>query len=172
MQAFCLRGLSVQGGIFTYGLLTALAIALLIAAFTDLRRRQIDNWLNAGIALCAPAFWLASGLSLADIGYQLAVAAAAFTGLAGLFALRAMGGGDVKLLTALALWVSPAWFMRLLIVMSIVGGLLTIIFAVWHVTRRQPGKIAIPYGVAIAFAGLWAVSGQYLPKTTFTSLLG
>jgi prepilin peptidase CpaA len=162
----------VQGGIFTYGLLTVLAIALLFAAFTDLRRRQIDNWLNAAIALGAPAFWFASGLSLEDIGYQLAVAVAAFAVLAGLFAMGAMGGGDVKLLAALALWVSPMWFMRMLIIMAIVGGVLTLVFAMWHITRRQPGKVAIPYGVAIAFAGLWALSGQYLPKTTFTSLLG
>ncbi len=36
-----------------YGLAGVLAIALLIAAFTDLRRRQIDNWLNAAIAALA-----------------------------------------------------------------------------------------------------------------------
>lgn len=47
-----------------YGLLVGLAIALLFAAFTDLRRRQIDNWLNAGIALAAPVFWWSSGLSI------------------------------------------------------------------------------------------------------------
>ncbi len=172
MQAPCLRGQTVYGGIFTYGLLTALAIALLVAAFTDLRRRQIDNWLNAAIALGAPAFWLASGISPVDIGYQLAVAVAAFAVLAGLFAMGAMGGGDVKLLTVLALWVSPMWFMRLLLVMSVVGGVLTIAFALWHITRRRTGKIAIPYGVAIACAGLWALGGQYLPKSTLTSLLG
>ena len=75
-----------------YGLLIALAIALVVAAFTDLRRRQIDNWLNAGIALAAPAFWWASGLSLwPDVALQLGVALAAFAVLAGLFALRAMG---------------------------------------------------------------------------------
>src|SRR6478735_1305848 len=39
---------------FKYGLLIALAIALLFAGFTDLRSRRIDNWLNAGIALAAP----------------------------------------------------------------------------------------------------------------------
>jgi prepilin peptidase CpaA len=162
----------VQGGIFTYGLLSALAIALLIAAFTDLRRRQIDNWLNAAIALGAPLFWLASGLSLIDIGYQLALAVVAFAFLAGLFALRAMGGGDVKLLTALALWITPLWFMRLLIVMAIVGGLLTLIFGAWHIARRQQGRIAIPYGIAIAFAGLWTIASQYLPTLQHTTPVG
>ena len=49
---------------FRYILLGGLAIALLVAAFTDIRRRQIDNWLNAAIVVGAPVFWWASGLSL------------------------------------------------------------------------------------------------------------
>ena len=96
----------------TYGLLGALAIALVFAAFTDIRRRQIDNWLNGGIALAAPLFWWASGLGYMQIGWQLGVAVASFAVLAVLFALRAMGGGDVKLLTALALWIRPVIFMK------------------------------------------------------------
>ena len=97
-----------------YGLLGGLAIALLFAAFTDLHRRQIDNWLNAGIALAAPIFWWASGLSLwPGVAAQLGVALAAFAVFAGLFALKMMGGGDVKLLTALALWVEPSFIIRM-----------------------------------------------------------
>ncbi len=154
----------MQSVYFSYGLLTALAIALLVAAFTDLRRRQIDNWLNAAIALGAPLFWLTSGLSPVDVGYQLATAAAAFIVLAGLFAIRAMGGGDVKLLTALALWIKPLWFLKLLVVMALTGGVLTIVFGAWHIARRRRERIAIPYGLAIAGAGLWVLASQYLPS--------
>lgn len=49
---------------FQYVLLVTLAIALMIAAITDIRRRQIDNWLNAAIALAATLYWWASGLNL------------------------------------------------------------------------------------------------------------
>lgn len=98
---------------FKYGLLAALAIALLVAAFTDLRSRQIGNWLNGGIALAAPLFWWASGLTLwPDIALQLSVALGTFAVLAVLFAMGAMGGGDVKLLTALALWIEPVPFLN------------------------------------------------------------
>jgi len=163
----------MQGGIFSYGLVAALAIALLVAAFTDLRRRQIDNWLNAGIALTAPLFWLSTGLSLSDIGWQLAVAVGSFVALLGLFAMNAMGGGDVKLLTALALWLEPTWFLRMLMVMAVLGGVLTIGFAAWHLIRRRKGRIAIPYGVAISSAALWALAVQYLPTFQFnTSFIG
>jgi len=152
---------------FKYGLLIALAIALLFAGFTDLRSRRIDNWLNAGIALAAPLFWWASGLALwPDVALQLGVAAGTFAVLTGLFAMGAMGGGDVKLLGALALWIAPWPFLRLVIVMALVGGILTILFAAWHITRRRRDKLAIPYGVAIATAGLWTLSTSYMPATS------
>ena len=151
---------------FKYGLLAALAIALLVAAVTDLRSRHIGNWLNGAIALAAPLFWWASGLSLwPDVALQLGVALAAFAVLAGLFALRAMGGGDVKLLTALALWIAPMLFLKLLVVMALVGGVLTLVFGAWHVMRKRREKLAIPYGVAIALAGLWVLGTNYLPSS-------
>ena len=156
-----------------YGLLVGLAIALVFAAFTDMRRRQIDNWLNAGIALAAPLFWWASGLSLwPGVATQLGVAAAAFAVFAGLFALKLMGGGDVKLLTALALWIEPSMFLKLLIVMALAGGVLTIVMGMWHIMRRQRDRIAVPYGVAIAVGGLWALGTQYLPTASPTAGLG
>lgn len=163
----------MQGDFFQYGLLGALALALLIAAFTDLRRRQIDNWLNGGIVLAAPLWWWANGLSLwPDVAIQLGVALAAFAVLAGLFAMRAMGGGDVKLLTALALWIEPDWFLKLLIMMALLGGVLTIVMGVWHIMRRQRDRLAIPYGVAISAAGLWVIGTHYLPAASQAASAG
>jgi prepilin peptidase CpaA len=154
----------------SYGLLIALAIALLFAAFTDIRRRQIDNWLNLAIALAAPAFWWSQGLSLwPDIAIQLAVAVGAFAVFAGLFAFKVMGGGDVKLLTALALWVPFFEYMQLLLIMSIAGGVLTIALVFWHTARHQRDRIAIPYGVAIAFGALWTLAINYLPAGTMAA---
>ena len=158
---------------FKYGLLIALAIALLVAAFTDLRNRKIDNWLNAGIALAAPLFWWASGLDLwPDLALQLGVALGTFAVLAALFAMGAMGGGDVKLLSALALWIAPWPFLQLVILMALVGGVLTIVCGAWHIMRRQRDKLSIPYGVAIAMAGLWTLGTTYFPTGTPIQGLG
>ncbi len=158
---------------FKYMLLAALAAALLTAAFTDLKSRRIANWLNLGVALGAPLFWYASGLSLwPGVASQLGIAVATFAVLSVLFALKAMGGGDVKLLTALALWIAPEHFLKLIIMMALVGGVLTLFFGGWHVIRRQREKIAIPYGVAIAAAGLWVIASFYLPATALQGLTG
>jgi prepilin peptidase CpaA len=146
-------------------LLAALAIALLWAAVTDLRSRTISNWLNGAIALGAPLFWWASGLALwPDIGMQIGVAAAVFALLAALFALGAMGGGDVKLLTALALWVPLMPFVQLLILMALLGGVLTVVMGAWHIARHRRDRLAIPYGLAIACAGLWVLGTDLLPQ--------
>ncbi len=154
----------MQDNFLQYGLLGALAIGLLVAAFTDIKSRQIANWLNAAIALGAPLFWWASGLSLwPGVAMQVGLAFATFVVLAVLFAIRAMGGGDVKLLTALALWIRPEHFLSLLIIMALVGGVLTIVMGGWHIARRQRDRLAVPYGVAIAAAGLFVLFANYLP---------
>lgn len=145
-------------------LLAALGLALVTAAITDLRSRRIANWLNAAIAAGAPVFWWASALPLwPGVASQLGIALLTFAVTAGLFALRAMGGGDVKLLTALALWAPPALFLNLIVLMALLGGVLTIVFAVVHIMRRRKDKITIPYGVAISAAGLWVLGTNYLP---------
>ncbi|MFM9936609.1 MAG: prepilin peptidase [Novosphingobium sp.] len=149
----------MQGTFIVYGLVGGLAIALLVAAFTDVRRRQIDNWLNAAVAAGAPLFWWATGLSLwPGVALQLTIAVVTFLALAGLFALRAMGGGDVKLLTALALWMPAVLFLKLLVIMALAGGVLTIVLSMWHITRRRKDQLKIPYGIAIASAGIWIIA--------------
>ncbi len=156
-----------------YGLLVALAIALLIAAFTDLKSRRIANWLNGAIAIGAPGFWWASEMALwPDIALQLGVAIATFAALSILFAIRAMGGGDVKLLTALALWIEPMLFLKLLTMMALLGGVLTVGFGLWHMSRRRKDRITIPYGVAISAAGLWVIANFYLPASALQGVMG
>jgi prepilin peptidase CpaA len=147
--------------ILVYVLLGGLAIGLLISVYTDVRYRLILNAVTAPIALCAPLYWYANGgLSIAVVGGHLLIALGVFTFFALLFRFGAMGGGDVKLFSALALWFDWIWVMRLLLVASIAGALVTIIFWGIHKYRRREGQARIPYGVAISLAGLWVAGEQ------------
>lgn len=148
-----------DGG-FIYGLQGCLAIALLLAAFTDLRRRQIDNWLTAAVAACAPLFWWATSLSLGGIAWQFALAAATFLVAAVLFARGGMGGGDVKLLVALALWLPPAPYFQLLFMMSIVGGAMSIVAGVRN-TSLSPEQSRQRFVAALG-AALWVGFSFYV----------
>lgn len=143
------------GGLISYALLAALATALLVAAITDLRRREIDNWLNAAIAIAAPLYWLAAGLDWVGVVFQLALALLTFMAACGLFAMRQMGGGDVKLLSALALWFVPGSFVQLIIIMGVLGGAASIAFAVFNM-RRLPGE-SLRDGLSTLAAALWVM---------------
>jgi prepilin peptidase CpaA len=154
----------MRGETFSYGLLAVLAIALLIAAFTDIRERKISNKLCLAVALGAPLFWLATGLSIwPGVPLQLGTALGCFAFCCAFFALGMMGGGDLKLLTALALWFPPLDFLRMFLVVSLLGLALTVAFGAWHIARRQREKVAIPYGISIAAGGIWAIAGLCAP---------
>jgi prepilin peptidase CpaA len=147
----------------TWILLGLLALLLLIAAYGDLKSRTIANELNLAVALLAVPFWWASGLALwPDIALQLGVAALVFCFFAAAFALGAMGGGDVKLIAALALWLPWQALLIMLLIMSIAGGALTAAMLVRHRLRKGEGQIEVPYGVAIAFGGLWLIGQRFL----------
>jgi len=131
----------MQAGIFSYALLGALATALVVAAVTDIKRREIDNWLNLAIALAAPLYWIASGMSLLAVGFQIGLAVVTFIFACALFAFRQMGGGDVKLLTALSLWFVPESFLPLVMMMALIGGGASIGMALFNM-KRVPGETA------------------------------
>jgi prepilin peptidase CpaA len=94
---------------------------------------------------------------------QLAASGIVFALLAGAFYVGMMGGGDVKLAAALALWFPPAGTIKFLVFMSVAGGVLTLGILAWHRAQRREGRPQIPYGVAIAVGGL-AILGPILTQ--------
>jgi prepilin peptidase CpaA len=149
--------------LFTDLLCGALALMLLWAAVVDIKTRTIANGLNLAIALMAPLFWWAAGVDLwPDAAMRVGVAVAVFLLLALAFQLGAMGGGDVKLAAALALWFSPGSTLKLFVLMSLAGGLLTLIVMIEHNIKKKEGRPEVPYGVAIAFGGLWLLAQRFL----------
>lgn len=148
---------------FTLLLLALLALLLIVAAVVDVRSFTISNRLSLAVALLAPLFWWSVDLPLwPGAALQLAMAVAVFVALAALFYAGMMGGGDVKLAAALALWLSPPSLIRFLVVMAIAGGILTIGLVGLHRLRRRPGRPEIPYGVAIAAGGIWVITQRFL----------
>jgi prepilin peptidase CpaA len=150
-------------GAFTEILLAGLAAILIVAAVIDVRTFTISNRLNAAVALSAPLYWMSISMTpWPGMAIQLAVGVAVFILLAGAFYAGMMGGGDVKLAAALALWFSPASTVKFLILMSLAGGVLTLGLVLWHRRNRREGRPEIPYGVAIAFGGLAILTQRFL----------
>jgi prepilin peptidase CpaA len=140
---------------------------LLSAGIQDVRTREIANWKNAAIAILAPIWWMAIGLDpWPGMAVQLAVASVVFALFVGAFAMGQMGGGDVKLIGALSLWLAPLHLLDMLLAMAVIGGGLTLAMLVEHRLRRSGAAIEVPYGVAIAIAGLLALREPLLNQFT------
>ncbi|PXA99808.1 peptidase [Nostoc sp. 3335mG] len=136
-------------------LLIALGLLLVSAGIQDARTREIANWKNLAIALLAPFWWWHQGMALCpDIPVQLGVAALVFAFFLGAYAIGQMGGGDVKMIGALALWLPLQPLLWMLILMSLLGGALTLVMLGEKWLRRKAGPLEVPYGVAIALATL------------------
>ena len=158
-------------------LILTLAALLVAAGVEDARRREIANWKNAAIAVLAPAWWWASGLlAWPDMAIQLGAAALVFGLFVAVFAAGWMGGGDVKLIGALALWLPLDALATMLVVMALAGGVVTLLMVaegrlrVWRSSTGEAAlaapAIEVPYGVAIAFAGLFALHEPILNHFT------
>lgn len=140
-----------------------LAVLLLMGAWTDIKTRTISNELNAAIALLGVAFWFVAGDAIwPDIAVRIAVALGLFAVCAVLFMLRMMGGGDVKMIAALALWLPFKALAAMLTVMALAGGVIALFLLIRQRWRPNADRPELPYGVAIAIGGLWVIANGLL----------
>ncbi|MCF8467006.1 MAG: prepilin peptidase [Sneathiella sp.] len=151
---------------------------VLIAAVWDMFSRRIPNMLPLVIAVLylVQAAYMGQWV---DLPWHLLCGAGVLVVGIVIFSFGWLGGGDVKLLAALALWAGPEYLVLLLLMTCLAGGLLAIIFVLPIVLCKNPTishtldwfflnilkrpapllqtqetlGLQLPYGVAIAAAG-------------------
>lgn len=141
--------------------------AMIYAAASDLITMTISNRLSIALFLGFFVLALLIGMPLADIGWHLAASGAVLIFAFAFFARGWIGGGDAKLAAATALWIGFSHLMDYLLVAAILGGALTLLILQvrkWPLPQllaRQPWiarlhamETGIPYGIALAAAGL------------------
>lgn len=125
----------------------ALALSLAVAVETDLRKRRVPNVLvllslGAGLVVNGLGPVNSGGGLLAYFPGALGVGGALLGATAGmglflpLYALRAMGAGDVKLMGALGSFVGPVDALNLGLVILVMGGLLASARMLWSGNSR------------------------------------
>jgi prepilin peptidase CpaA len=160
----------------------AVAVAALGAAatVTDWRTRRIPNALTFGASVVAVAFAVATdgihGGMRSVAGFGLGVLI-----FLPLFVLRALGGGDVKLLAAIGAWLGPSLVGWVAVYGAVAGGVLAVPWLVWRgrlratlanmwslvlhwrlsgfkphpvVTLDNPEAVRMPYALPIALGAL------------------
>ncbi|MCG8492618.1 MAG: prepilin peptidase [Sneathiellales bacterium] len=151
-----------------YLLIASAAFLLSVyAAYSDSRSFIIPNWISLIIAfLYFPVVFMAPheinwiyGLITGVIVFAIGFA---------LFALRILGGGDVKILAALSLWAGTEYILHFLFAVAVSGGLLVVVLLAKEIARKTKedglfltniksslrAGLKVPYGVAIALGSL------------------
>lgn len=147
-------------------LIMILCLTLAAAAAEDAIRLRISNVLVIAVAAGAIIAMFAVGPSLA--AWQNIALSLAFLVIGTvLFSAGILGGGDVKLLAALALWVDLEHAPALLASVFIAGGLLAaVMLSSRLLTGRGNGATLrarsrrVPYAVAIAAGAFFLVAVQ------------
>ena len=135
-----------------------IALMFVAAALEDMWRLEIEDWLSGGVAVAAFVAVAVDG-PIVGLWQNLLLFALVLGAGMLMFTHGVMGGGDIKLLAASALWFDLSLGWKMLVAVSIVGGLETLAImalrlAPWPDAARK--KLAllrrgedIPYGVAI-----------------------
>lgn len=140
---------------------------MIFSAFSDLFTFTIPNRVSVLLVVVFLALAAYLQLSLREFASHascgLAMLALTFT----MFQLGWVGGGDAKLASATALWLGWGLLLDYGLVVSVAGGVLTLIIielrrrdlpgallSVGFIARLAEKTNGVPYGIALAIAGL------------------
>lgn len=154
-------------------------LLMAFAASSDLLTMRISNRLVLLLVAAFAVVALAGGLPLEALGLHAAAALVVLFVAFAFFAFGWIGGGDAKVAAATALWVGFPVLPPYLIYAALLGGALTLLILIarrWPlpvplvnvrwVGRLHDSKTGIPYGIALAAAGLLVY-----PQTAIFGLL-
>tara|TARA_R110002072_G_scaffold232567_3_gene390037 strand:- start:699 stop:1238 length:540 start_codon:yes stop_codon:yes gene_type:complete len=175
--------------------LTIIVIALFVilmfwAAYSDLTSYTLSNKLCLSVALLYPIYLLSRYLDGQMLPWftvllALGIAALIFIIFAVLFALNIMGGGDVKLIPAVALWAGPAYSLQFLFLMALIGGGIAAVILLKNrlkaskyyksseninLSVAEKNESAVPYGVGIAGGGIYVAYHLATTLNQFTAI--
>jgi prepilin peptidase CpaA len=151
----------------TAAAMSMFAFTMVHAGITDLTSYKIRNDLMLAFLLVYAVLAPFSGLAAHEIAWSVAVAAAVLVCGFILFARGWIGGGDAKLAAVTALWFGAEQTPAYLLYTAMFGGLFTVAILKFRamplpallanrswIARLHSRDRGIPYGVAMAMAGL------------------
>jgi prepilin peptidase CpaA len=146
-------------------------LAMAFAASSDLLTMRISNKLVLLLVAGFMVMALAVELPLQQFAMHVLCALVVLVVAFGLFALRWIGGGDAKLAAATTLWLGFGLTLPYLVYTALLGGALTLIILILRrmpltpfiarfewLNRLHDPKQGVPYGIAMAIAGLLTYS--------------
>jgi prepilin peptidase CpaA len=137
------------------------------AAFSDLFTMTISNWISLVLVAAFIVIALLLGLPISTILLHLACGLGVLVISFTLFALGQVGGGDAKFAATTAVWLGFEHLAEYSLGSALMGGVLTLAilqFRRWPlpnwassrdwIARLHDKQVGVPYGIALAIAGL------------------
>lgn len=153
--------------------LFAVAVLFMWAAIADMRSYRIPNAITLAIVAVYPFHLLImpTPVDWAVVSSAVICSLVVFAVGAFLFSVKAMGGGDVKLLTAGALWAGAGQLVPFLVITAVAGAFVALLVALRALIVESGSfreaatgfrfapllKLSVPYGTAIAIGGFFVI---------------
>lgn len=161
--------------------LLAFPLIMAFAASSDLLTMRISNRVVILLVTMFCVVAVLIGMPIEEFGLHVACATLVLLVAFAFFALGWIGGGDAKLAAATTFWLGFGVTLPYLIYASILGGALTLLLLaarrwplpvalmrIGWIHRLHDSRSGIPYGIALAIAGLLT----YSDTTVFQRLAG
>ena len=156
----------------TTGVLGAVMLLLIAAAAQDVYQLRISNLFPVAIFLLFPVYAVAKGVD-ASIWQNGAVFLVVLALGILAFGVHWLGGGDVKLLAAIALWFDIAGAAWLIGAVALLGAAIALFFILFRRVIPEPALLRtgmvslkrrgpIPYGLGIAGGAIAAMAAGHV----------
>ena len=163
----------------SYLFATGFVVLVIYAMVSDARHLTIPNWV-AGSLIVLFVLHIPFSKYSTPVLHHLLVALSVFAVGFFLFAVRWFSGGDVKLMTAVALWAGPSQILSLVALTALLGAMLAVgVLAATYLSDKgffQPisphldwlvprwaRRGLLPYGLAIGSASLMTIPVGLFP---------
>lgn len=149
--------------------LSLLMGVLLAAALGDLKTYRIPNAFSLALLALYPIFAFTAPYPTQPL-FSLAIMAGVLAVGFAMYSFHWIGGGDIKLMTAVSLFAGPALALEFLIITSLAGGAIAMLMINKHARANLAVALdtmgsrtlrdavltdVIPYGLAIAAGGVY-----------------
>lgn len=128
-----------------------LAALLIIGAAIDIKSRRLPNWLTGGVAGLYVLYATTAPFPV-DWTSALLVAGASFAVGFTLFAFNLMGGGDVKLISGLALWAGVDFIALFLLMTGLAGGVMSVCILLFRRLANHPLSLVFGPYISVVMA--------------------
>ena len=153
-----------------------LIVSMLLVLWFDMTSYTIPNWL---VGMMLIAYPVAVVMAPVAVDWKMALVGMLGVFVVGyvIFAMKWMGGGDVKLMTVCALWTGLTHLLDFMVYVALLGGVFSVVVLVARKAVLYAPKVAwprilrpnepVPYGVAIALGFLIVLCQGHVPLAQF-----